>query len=77
MLTTIQRAELEHLGAASIRFKLTQHDSGRGASISGFKCGDITRGEHRRLARGKNVEETAQQSAILRWARIAGWESRE
>jgi hypothetical protein len=53
MLTTIQRAELEHLGAASIRFKLTQHGSGRGASISGFKCGDITRGEHRRLARGK------------------------
>jgi hypothetical protein len=64
---------LEHLGAASIRFKLTQHGSGRGASISGFKCGDITRGDIEDWLAEKNAEETAQQSAILRWARIAGW----
>jgi hypothetical protein len=73
MLTPEQRAELERQGAASIRFKLMQHGAGRGASISGFKCGDITRGDIEDWLAEKNAEETAQQSAILRWARIAGW----
>jgi hypothetical protein len=73
MLTPEQRAELEEHGAASIRFKLTQYGAGRGASISGFKCGDITRGDIEDWLAGKSSEETAQQSAILRWARIAGW----
>jgi hypothetical protein len=73
MLTPEQRAELEEHGAASIRFKLTQYGAGRGASIRGFKCGDITRGDIEDWLAGKSKEETAQQSAILRWARIAGW----
>jgi hypothetical protein len=73
MLTPEQRAELEHLGAPYIRLKLTQYGSGRGASISGFKCGDITRGDIEDWLAEKSAEETAQQSAILRWARIAGW----
>ena len=73
MLTAEQRAELEEHGAANIRFKLTQYGAGRGASISGFKCGDITRGDIEDWLAGKSREETAQQSAILRWARIAGW----
>jgi hypothetical protein len=73
LLTTEQRAELEHHGAASIRFKLTQYGAGRPAAISGFKCGDITRGDIEDWLAEKNAEETAQQSAILRWARIAGW----
>ena len=73
MLTTEQRAELEHHGAVSIRFKLTQHGAGRSAAISGFKCGDITRGDIEDWLAEKSAEEAAQQSAILRWARIAGW----
>jgi hypothetical protein len=73
MLTTEQRAELEHHGAVSIRFKLTQYGSGPGASIGGFKCGDITRVDIEEWLAEKSAEETAQQFAILRWARIAGW----
>jgi hypothetical protein len=72
MLTPEQRAELEHHGAPSIRLKLTQYGVGRGAAISGFKCGDITRGDIEDWLAEKNAEETAQQSAILRWAMIAG-----
>jgi hypothetical protein len=75
MLTPEQRAELEYHGAASIRFKLTTYSAGAGrtAAISGFKCGDITRGDIDDWLAEKSAEETAQQSATLRWARIAGW----
>jgi hypothetical protein len=73
VLTPEQRAELEEHGAASIRFKLIQHGAGRGASISGFKCGDITRGDIEDWLAKKSREESTQQSATLRWARIAGW----
>ena len=73
MLTAEQKAELEHHGAASIRFRLIQHGTGRDAAISGFKCGDITRGDIEDWLAEKNAEESGQQSAILRWARIAGW----
>jgi hypothetical protein len=72
MLTPEQRAELEHLGAAYIRLKLTQYAVGPGASLSGFRCGDITRGDIEDWLAEKSAEETAQQSAILRWAMIAG-----
>jgi hypothetical protein len=44
MLTDEQRAELETLAPAMVRLKLLQGGAGRGASIPGFKCGDITRG---------------------------------
>ena len=60
-LTTEQRKELETHGAMSIRFKLTQYGAGRGASISGFKCGDITRGDI----------EDYDAIAVRRWGRFA------
>lgn len=72
MLTQQQRDELENLGATTIRHKLTTHGAGRGASISGFTCGDITRGDIEDWLVEKNREETAQQGTILFWARIAG-----
>jgi hypothetical protein len=73
VLTPEQRAELEDHGACNIRFKLPQHGAGRGASISGFKCGDITRGDIEDWLAEKSKEEAAQQSSILLWAQIAGW----
>jgi hypothetical protein len=44
-LTGAQRTELDKLATATVRVKLLQGGPGRGASISGFKCGDITRGD--------------------------------
>jgi hypothetical protein len=73
MLSNEQRAELEALGAATVRLKLTQYGAGRGASISGFKCGDITRGNIEDWLVEKNAEETALQRGTLRWAKLAGW----
>ena len=72
-LTPAQRAELEESGPATIRLKLTQFGAGRGASISGFKCGDITRGDIEDWLVEKNAEETTLQRGTLRWAKIAGW----
>jgi hypothetical protein len=71
-LTAEQRAELEASGPATVRLKLTQYGAGRGASISGFKCGDITRGDIEDWLVEKNIEETALQQGTLRWAKIAG-----
>jgi hypothetical protein len=45
MLTPEQRAELDSHSPSSIQFKLLQAGPGRGASVSGFKCGEITRGD--------------------------------
>jgi hypothetical protein len=73
MLTPEQRAELEEQGPQSIRFKLLQHGSGRGAFIPGFKCGDIIRGNIEDWLAEKTKIEAAQQAATLQWARIAGW----
>jgi hypothetical protein len=73
MLTDVQHAELETLGVSSVRLKLLQGGPGRGASISGFKCGDITRGDIEDWLIEKNIEETAIQQGTLRWAKIAGW----
>jgi hypothetical protein len=73
LLTPDQRKELDDSGAASIRLKLTQYGAGRGASIGGFKCGDITRGDIEDWLVEKNAEETALQRGTLRWAKIAGW----
>jgi hypothetical protein len=73
MLTDEQRKELEAHGAMSIRFKLMQHGAGRGASMSGFKCGDIIRGDIEDWLMEQSKTEAEQQSATLRWARIAGW----
>jgi hypothetical protein len=73
MLTPEQRAELEEHGPQSIRFRLIQYGVGRGASIPGFKCGDITRGDIEDWLAEKTKIEVAQQVATLRWAMIAGW----
>jgi hypothetical protein len=73
MLTPEQRAELEEHGPQSIRFKLIQYGTGRGASIPGFRCGDITRGDIEDWLIEKTTIEAAQQTATLRWAMIAGW----
>jgi hypothetical protein len=73
MLTPEQRAELEEHGPQSIRFKLMQHGAGRGASIPGFRCENITRGDIEDWLIGKTRIEAAQQAATLRWAMIAGW----
>ena len=72
-LTNEQRSELEALAPATIYIKLLQGGAGRGASISGFKCGDITRGDIEDLLIEKNIEEVALQQSTLRWAKIAGW----
>jgi hypothetical protein len=72
-LTAAQRAELESRGSATVRLKLSQSGPGRGASVSGFKCGDITRGDIEDWLDEKNIEEVALQQGTLRWAKIAGW----
>ena len=70
-LTPAQRAELEEHGATSIRFKLTQYGAGRGADISGFKSGIITRGDIEDWLAEEAQREQVQQALTLRWAQIA------
>jgi hypothetical protein len=72
VLTPDQRKELENLGAATIRFKLLQSGGGRGAAVTGFTCGEISRGDVEDWLVEKNREETALQDKTLFWARIAG-----
>jgi hypothetical protein len=74
-LSNEQRAELEALAPATVRFMLIQGGPGRGASIGGFKCGDITKGDIDDWLIEKNVEEAAIQRGTLRWAKIAGFAS--
>jgi hypothetical protein len=50
-----------------------QGGPGRGASIGGFKCGDITKGDIDDWLITKNIEEVALRKGTLRWAKIAGW----
>jgi hypothetical protein len=45
LLTDEQRAELESHDPATVRTKLIQAGPGRGASVSGFKTGELTRGD--------------------------------
>ena len=73
MLTAEQRDELEAHGPSTVRTKLLQSGPGRGASVSGFKCGDLTRGDVEDWLSEKHLEETNLQNDTLRWARIAGW----
>jgi hypothetical protein len=72
-LTVEQRAELEALGPATVRFKLLQGSSDRGAPISGFKYGNIVLADIEDWLVEKNVEEIELQQGTLRWAKIAGW----
>jgi hypothetical protein len=77
MLTDKQRAELEALGAATVRAKLIQPGAGRGADLAGFKTGiqggNLTRGDVEDWLAEKHVEEANVQNSTLRWAKIAGW----
>ena len=72
-MTETQRKELELLGPATVRTKLINSGAGRGASVAGFTCGDIPRGDIEDWLADKHREETQTQSATLRWAKIAGW----
>ena len=45
MLTNKQREELETWGASTVRSHLAGFPFGAGASITGFKSGDITRSD--------------------------------
>ena len=68
-LTREQRTELEGLTPTTVRLMLLQGGPGRGAAISGFKCGDITKGDIDDWLIEKSVEETAIQRGTLRWAK--------
>jgi CHASE3 domain sensor protein len=72
-LTTEQKAELERLGAATVRMKLVQPGAGAGAALAGFKSGFITRSDVEEWLSEQNAKEDRRQNATLRWARIAGW----
>jgi hypothetical protein len=76
-LSAQQRAELESLGPATIRAKLNQPGTGRGASLFGFKTGveggQLVRGDVEDWLAEKYIEEAATQNSILRWAKIAAW----
>jgi hypothetical protein len=73
MLTDEQRDELEAHGPSTVRTKLIPAGPGRGASVAGFKCGDLTRGDVEDWLVVKHVEEMGVQNSTLRWARIAVW----
>lgn len=73
-LTDAQRKELEETGAKVVGFKLmAQPGAGKGASIRGFDCGDIPRGNVEEWLAEQARREDGQQAQILRWAKIAGW----
>jgi hypothetical protein len=72
MLTDDQRKELEGWGAPTVRAHISGFPFGAGAAISGFKCGHITRSDITDWLVEKTKDETNQQAAILRWAKIAG-----
>ena len=71
MLNDVQRRELESFGAATVRLKLIHAGPGRGASVAGFKCGDIARGDIDDWLVDKSAEEARVQNSTLLWAKIA------
>jgi hypothetical protein len=75
MLTPENRAELEALGAETVRAKLIQGGAGRGAALSGFKTGKygdaLSRGDVEDWLAEKHVEEARLQLGTYRWAKIA------
>jgi hypothetical protein len=72
MLKTEQRAELDQLGPETVRFKLVHSGAGRGASVEGFRCGRLDRGDVEDWLADKAAEDGRQRAATLRWAVIAG-----
>lgn len=72
MLSDHQKATLEEAGTAIVRIRLTNYGGGRDTVVGGFKCENVTRGDLEDWLTEKSREEMAQQSSILRWAKIAG-----
>ena len=73
MLTETQRAELEKLGLQNVRFKLAGSPGGRPATLNQFlPSGDVTKGDVEDWLLENGAAETAQQSAILFWAKVGG-----
>ena len=73
MLTDKQRKELETWGTATVRSHLSSFPgTGAGASIPGFKSGDMTRIDITDWLIKKTKAEQRQQTAILVSAIIAG-----
>src|SRR5262245_9234416 len=67
----------EALGPETVRAKLGQHGTGRGALIYGFKTGveggGLTRGDVEDWQVEKYVQEATMQKSTARWAQIAAW----
>ncbi len=72
MLTPQQCDELEAFGPENVRAKLATQGEGRDASIMGFKCGEITRGDIEDWLAEKNTQEKKMQERILFWAIVGG-----
>jgi hypothetical protein len=71
MLSDEQRAELEALGPDTVRTKLIPTGPGRGASVKGFKTGELTRGDVEDWLAAKYIEEKRIQTGTFQWAKIA------
>jgi hypothetical protein len=64
-LSSEQRAELESLAPATVRIMLIQGGPGRGASIPGFKCGEITKGDIDDWLVEKNAERESRERELF------------
>jgi hypothetical protein len=78
-LTEAQRAELEHMGAKSVRLKIATYGGGHLSMIGGFRSGDIRRDFIEEWLAEKNGEEkqerdqkALQQTQTLFWAKVGG-----
>jgi hypothetical protein len=72
MLTEAQRAELKELGAPNVRSHLLLWGAGRGASVGGFRHGNIDRGDINDWLAEQYRHEASRQWRTLFWAVIGG-----
>ena len=73
MLSNEQRKELKSWGTATLRAHLASYPiTGAGASIPGFKSGEMTRGDITDWLIERTKVEQRQQTAILVSAIVAG-----
>jgi hypothetical protein len=70
MLTDEQLAELNTMRPAAVRSKLFHAGPGRGASVSGFRCGEITRGD---IDDWLTTQDEKQASRDLKTFNYARW----
>jgi hypothetical protein len=68
-LSAEQRAELDTLDPATVRLKLLQGGAGRGASITGFKCQDITSGDIQDWLSEKDKEQRRRDLQTFNYSR--------